>query len=368
MKITRVEVRAVAPEVQRFTWSFDLPEQYMTNTIVRLITDDGLEGVGGVSNYTSYGFDRYTSETIRHLAPVLIGRDPLERERIAFDLRPRVFPLSPGALAALDVALWDLAGHIENKPIHQLLGATRTSIPSYASTPLMEDVPAYLALIEQRLDMGFTAIKFHCWCLPEKDLELCRAARKAFPDTAFMHDVENNYSQEAALRVAQELASLDFTWFEAPFPDSDLESYQTLTRQVEIPVIPSGNWIMDNSTFDHALRTGAWSRARTDVTCMGGLTHAHQALKMCNQAGMKCEVLGWGNTLISAANLHLMLCNECCSYFEQSVPYPPYEYGMIDVIRTDKDGNVTAPDGPGLGVRVDWEAMNRSTLHQLVFD
>ena len=88
----------------------------------------------------------------------------------------------------------------------------------------MEDVPAYLDLIEQRLDMGFTAIKFHCWCQPEKDLKLCRAARKAFPDTAFMHDVENNYSQEAALRVAQELTSLDFTWFEAPFPDYDLES------------------------------------------------------------------------------------------------------------------------------------------------
>ena len=127
MKITRIEVRAVAPEVQRFTWSFDLPEQYMTNTVVRLITDDGLEGVVGVSNYTAYGFDRYTSETMRHLAPVLIGRDPLERERIAFDLRPRVFPLSPGALAALDVALWDLAGHIETnrfinyseQPAHQ---------------------------------------------------------------------------------------------------------------------------------------------------------------------------------------------------------------------------------------------------------
>ncbi len=50
MKIERVEVRVVAPEVQRYTWSHDLPEQYMTNTIVRILTDEGAEGVGGVSN------------------------------------------------------------------------------------------------------------------------------------------------------------------------------------------------------------------------------------------------------------------------------------------------------------------------------
>ena len=79
-------------------------------------------------------------------------------------------------------------------------------------------------------------------------------------------------------------------------------------------------------------------------------------------------MLGWGNTLISAANLHLMLANDCCSYFEQSVPYEPYEYGMLDVIRTDSDGQVTAPDSPGLGVRIDWDAMEAATVHRLVFD
>lgn len=103
MKITRIEVRTVAPEVQRFTWSFDLPEQFMTNTVVKIETDAGVQGVAGVSNYTSYDFDRYTAETIRHLAPVLIGRDPRDREQIYYDLRPRVFPLSPGALAVVDV-------------------------------------------------------------------------------------------------------------------------------------------------------------------------------------------------------------------------------------------------------------------------
>ena len=82
MNIERVEVLAVAPQVQKFTWSHDIPEQHMTNTIVRIFTDEGLEGVGGVSNYTSYDFDRYTTETMRHLIPALVGKDPFAREQI----------------------------------------------------------------------------------------------------------------------------------------------------------------------------------------------------------------------------------------------------------------------------------------------
>ncbi|MCP4511933.1 MAG: hypothetical protein GY826_36645, partial [Fuerstiella sp.] len=90
MKIDRVEVLAVAPDVQRFTWSHDLPEQFMTNTLVRIYTDNDVQGVGGVSNYTSYAFDRYTAETLRHMLPVLIGRDPLNRESIWKALWSRV--------------------------------------------------------------------------------------------------------------------------------------------------------------------------------------------------------------------------------------------------------------------------------------
>ena len=139
MRIDRVEVRVVGPQVQRFTWSHDLPEQYMTNTVVRIFTDDGVEGVGGVSNYTSYRHDRYTAETLRHLIPALIGRDPLEREALWRSLWSRVFPLAPGALAVLDIALWDLLGKAANLPIYQLLGGARRQIPSYASTPMLEE-------------------------------------------------------------------------------------------------------------------------------------------------------------------------------------------------------------------------------------
>src|SRR5437867_3523112 len=110
MKIDDVEVRVVAPQVQRYTWSYNLPEQYMTTTIVRIRTSEGVEGIGGISNYTSFDFDHYTAEVIRHMVPLLLNKDPLQREAIWRSLRSRVFPIPPGAMAAVDVALWDLLG------------------------------------------------------------------------------------------------------------------------------------------------------------------------------------------------------------------------------------------------------------------
>ncbi|MDP7014900.1 MAG: enolase C-terminal domain-like protein, partial [Pirellulaceae bacterium] len=67
-------------------------------------------------------------------------------------------------------------------------------------------------------------------------------------------------------------------------------------------------------------------------------------------------------------NLHLMLAFNNCSYYEQPVPYDSYEYGMKDVLRTGKDGFVEAPQGPGLGVEIDWPAMDAATIHKISTD
>ena len=365
MKIDNVEVRVVTPRGERYTWSHDLPEQYMTITLVRIRTDEGAEGVAGVGNYASFHYDRYTAETLRHLIPLLHGADPLLPEDLRFRLRPRVFPIPPAALAVVDIALWDLIGKIAKLPLYQLLGGTRHRILSYASTPLLPDVPSYLQFIDDLIEQGFRAIKFHTWCLPERDLELARAVRKHHPGqkVTFMLDVENNYDRKSALRVAQELEDLGFGWFEAPFPDFDLESYSELTRRVRIPILPSGNWIQDLPAFASALSRHAWSSARTDATVLGGITGARKALALVEAAGINCEIMSWGPTMISAANLHLMLSIPFCTYFEQAVPYDSYEFAMKDVIRTRSDGYVQAPQGPGLGVQLDWKAVEAATIY-----
>ena len=116
MKIDNVEVRVISPRGERYTWSHDLPEQYMTITLVRIRTEEGAEGIGGVGNYTSFHSDRYTAETLRHLISLLPGLDPLLPEDVRNRLRPRVFPITPAALAAIDIALWDLWARLPSCP------------------------------------------------------------------------------------------------------------------------------------------------------------------------------------------------------------------------------------------------------------
>lgn len=368
MKIERVEVTVIGPETRRYTWSEDLPEQYQSNTLIRIFTDEGIEGVGGVWNAASYAYDRYTAEALRHLIPVLINRDPLDHDGILHDLRPRVFPQPPGALAVIDIALWDIMGKVKNQPIYQLLGGVCDRIPSYASTPMFENVSAYMEVIEELLNQGFRAIKFHTWCVPDQDLALAREARRQYPDLTLMLDAENNYDYASALRVAKELEALDFAWFEAPLPDWDLEGYRSLVNQVDIPVIPSGNWVQDLSLFSENVRTGAWKTTRTDVTILGGITPAREAMSLSLAANMKCELMSWGYTLPSAANLHVMLGCGNCTYYEQPLPYETFEYGMHEVIRTQADGYVYAPKNPGLGLAIDWSAMERATIYRVACD
>ena len=71
--------------------------------------------------------------------------------------------------------------------------------------------------------------------------------------------------------------------------------------------------------------SGAWSVARTDVTVLGGFTQAQKAMALVESMGMRCEVMAWGFSLVSAANFQLMLAHHVRDYFEQAVPYPSYE-------------------------------------------
>ena len=364
-RIESVKVMCVGPPVERHTWSHDLPRQFMTNIVVRVSTDDGRVGVGAVWNATSFDFDRYTAEAMRHLIPILVGADPLQREAILHQMRPRVFPLPAGAIAAVEIALFDLAAQQAGEPLYRLLGGTRDRLPAYASPPMLADVPAYLDFVAQCVESGFRAIKFHTWCDLARDLELARAVRRGYPDAGidFMLDVENNYQREEAMRAGRELADLGFRWFEAPLPDHDLEGYRALTRELSIPVLPSGNWVQDLSLFREAVHTRTWGAARTDVTMMGGIGPARKAAALARSAGLDCEIMSWGYNLAAAANLHLMLAAGNCSYFEQALPFESFEYAMIDVIRPGPDGFVSAPDRPGLGLRVDWAAMEAATFH-----
>ena len=363
MKIEYVEVYVVGPPNQCIAFASDLPEMFMTNTMIRIVSDDGTEGVGAVPSYSAKGFDLSIAETLRNVVPMLVGTDPHNREAtLAVARFPWPVPL--GVRAAIDIALWDWLGKHTGLPVYKLLGGARNRIQAYASTVTLESPEAYVDHVTQLREEGFKAVKFHVWCEPDRDLAMARAVRRVHSDLEFklMLDAETRYSHRDALRVARELQDLGFYWFEAPFSDFDLEGYRELRRQVNIPIIPAGTWIMDLYGVNAALTTGAWEAARTNVCECGGITAAAKIMTLAQAAGCQCELECWGYPLHQAANLQTMLGLPNCTFFEQPVPYDAFEHGTVDTIRTRRDGYVYAPEGPGLGLQIDWDAVNAATV------
>jgi L-alanine-DL-glutamate epimerase-like enolase superfamily enzyme len=152
------------------------------------------------------------------------------------------------------------------------------------------------------------------------------------------------------------------TWFEAPTLDSDLEGYAELTRSSSVPILPGGNTVLDLNQIRLGLAMGAWSMARVDVTIAGGITPVRKIMALAEAHNTSCELQCWGYTLTQAANLHVMQASTNCGWFEQPAPYEAFEYGSLDVIRPDAQGMVRVPDGAGLGVRIDWPAIERATI------
>jgi L-alanine-DL-glutamate epimerase-like enolase superfamily enzyme len=362
--IERIEVWAVGPDVALQSWATGLSPQHATLTIVRVFDEDGMEGVGATPSYSTDRFDLAVLESLRLIAPRVIGKDPELREAMWYELDDLTLPVLPGARSALDIALWDLVACRAGMPLYRLLGGARERLPAYASTPMLADAQAYVDFVTEMRAEGFRAVKFHAWCEPERDLEMLRSvhAVHGHAGIAFMHDAEQRYDRRGALRVGDELAAMGFAWLEAPFHDVDLDAYSDLRRRVSVPILPGGNTILDLQQVGQALRMEPWDAVRFDVTIAGGFTPARRLAGLAEAWGLRVELQSWGYTLIQAANLHFGLANEHSGYFELPVPHEPYEYGVENPYRIQADGFVDAPTAPGLGVVVDWERMEAARL------
>lgn len=362
--IERIDVLAVAPEVARMSWASNLPPQCATLTLVRAFDDGGIEGLGATPSYSTGRFDLSMLESLRLIAPRALGRDPQLRTQLWHELEDLTLPVLPGARSAIDIALWDVVAQQAGMPLHRLLGGARERLVAYASTPMLEDVDAYVAFVGAMREQGFRAVKFHAWCEPDRDLAMLRAVHAAHGDAgiAFMHDAEQRYDRRSALRVARELDAMGFAWLEAPLPDEDLDGYRELRRRTDVPIVPGGNTVLDVRQVAQALRWKPWDRVRFDVTVAGGFTAARSLAGLADGCGLPVELQSWGYTPIQAANLHFGLAHHGPGYFELPMPTEPYEFGVENPYRVRPDGHVTAPTEPGLGLVVDWERMRHATL------
>jgi L-alanine-DL-glutamate epimerase-like enolase superfamily enzyme len=363
-RITRIDLHAVGTDLTTAQYSGREPPLKEVNTILRITTADGHEGVSGVDSYHQGGF---SDELLRELQAVtgefvrLGSLDPIVVGNALGERRPA---LSDAARASIDIALWDLAARKADLPLYQMIGAKRDAIEAYASLPFYETLPEYVEAVHEYAKLGFRTFKFHVWGSIEEDLELVALIQQTFAEHPyeFMVDLESVYELRDAQKLGEELDEGLFVWFEAPVDDALLSQYAMLRDRLAVKIIPAGYTYYSPAYVRQGIGQGAWDAGRFDVTTVGGISNSLELLKIANDARTPIEIQSWGHTLTQVANLHLMLANELTVYFEAPMPKDAFEFGMRNGNLLDR-GRARAPGGPGLGVEVAWDTLDTADFH-----
>ncbi len=306
------------------------------------------------------GADLDAESLIRYLKPLVVGQDPLDRERLWQALWSRNRQTTIRAIGAVDVALWDLAGKIAGLPIHRLLGSYRDGVPAYASSAVLGSREAYAEEAARLKRQGWTAYKIHPPTDPVEDIAICEAVRRAVGDGyTIMLDPTWAYQYPEALRVGRAVEALGFHWYEDPLADDDLLNYVKLKQHLSIPILateytPGGftayaPWIVQQAT----------DYLRGDVAVKGGITPLVKGAHLAEAFHMNFEIHHGGNSLNNVANLHVTMAIRNCEYFEVLLPAAAQKYGLAEEIEVDTHGLVHAPGGPGLGARIDFDLIER---------
>lgn len=301
---------------------------------------------------------------VQFLKPLVVGKDPLQREAIWRDMMRRQRSTTLRAIGAVDVALWDLAGKAAGMPVHRMMGSFRDSIPAYASSPGLGTPEAYVEQALEVKEKGLAGYKIHPPTRWQEDIEVCAAVRKAVGDDyRLMLDSTWAYRYEEALRVGRAIEDLGYYWYEDPLGPSDIYGYVKLRQKLDIPLMATeyspggfdayGAWITEKAT----------DFLRGDVAVKGGLTGCLKTAHLAEGFGMNYEIHHGGNSLNNVANLHLCMAIANCEYFEVLLPDVAQKYALVQDIEVGADGLVRiAPfDRPGLGADIDFDLIRSKT-------
>jgi len=352
-------------------------------TILRVRTDDGLEGVGEVRmvNYTDalLGYLRYA------VPAHVLGTDPFEVEALVQRMQrsdyERAGSLVMSGLAAIEIACWDIVGKALGQPVYRLLGgAVRQRIKAYANgwytverTPL-----EFHAAARRVMEKGYGALKLDPFgagsyeLTPEerrRSLELVEAVRDAIgPEAELLIEMHGRFTPSTATRLARELERYQPAWIEEPVPPDNLAALEKVARRVSIPVA-TGERIHVRHEFRELFERQAADIVQPDITTVGGLLEAKKIAAWAESHYVLMAPHNVGGPISTAAALHLAACTPNFKIQEHFNDFAEAHVkasaaGNPEVV----DGYFALPSGPGLGVTLDEAVVRANPQRELRFD
>jgi len=371
LKITNVEAIVLRqPQVDE-----GIADGSQDDLIIRLSTDDGIVGIGEVDSapeVVKAVVEAPSSHAIAmSLREILIGEDPTRVEELWQKMYRGVLyygrrGVAIHAISGIDIALWDIKGQALGKPLHELIGTSRRDrVRAYASRLMPNTESEVEEAVAELRGQGFTAVKLGWGPLgndPDHDIRLARAARGAAGDAVeIMIDAGLGYGADVptAIRFARALEEMGCRWLEEPFEPDEYEAYAQLADEVDIPVA-AGEEDVTRWGIRELMERGRVDVIQPDVTRCGGITEILRIAELARQRGVACVPHAWKSGIIKAASLHVNAVLPDALFQEYCVAQTPLNTSLTrERLPIDKDGMVAVPDGPGLGISLDEEVVER---------
>lgn len=279
------------------------------------------------------------------------------------------------ALSAIDNCLWSIKAQAAGVPLWQLLGRKRCDrVMAYASTLFRETPDAMVAAARSYVERGFRAVKFG-WGVfgedPGRDVELVAAARDALgPDRLLMVDPGwygagwkgpwRPRTLEENVVLCERLAPFGVRWVEDFIHPEKFDEYAAVRRRSPVP-LAAGEQLATPWEFARLLEQQCVNVVQPDLTRCGGLTVARQIAELAAKHTVDLVPHSWLTDLLTAYSLHLVATLEHPLLVEFNVSQSRLTRGVCGgQLRLNDDGTVTIPDGPGLGVTVDEDFVERA--------
>lgn len=347
---------------------------HQENVLLRLYTDDGLEGLGEAPHMVGVslgGESPFTVlEMLRHrLLPAVFGRSPFEVEAIQQAMDAAV-PWNLRAKSAVILAAYDLAGKALDTPAYNLLGGkVRDTVPLSWSIPIT-DYDSGVQEAQQMIARGWRIIKVKAGRPnPDDDVEIVRRIREMAGSSLRLRvDANQAYSVKQAIRVARRLERYDVEFFEQPVAWWDLDGLAEVNRATEVPIMADESVTTLNDAMEVAKRRAAQIFS-IYVSSPGGILNSKKIATIGAAAGIAGYVGGALESVVgSAAGLHFAASTPSVSYgCEMSGQYLLQEDIGVEPLGFE-DGALQVPDRPGLGVAIDPQKVRRYQVAEFAMD
>ncbi len=344
------------------------------STIVRLRLADGTEGCG-----EAWGIPQVNLAYLSFLRSYLLGTNVLDVEHVYSQILARHYhfgiqgPLM-ACLSGIDMAAKDATGKLLGVPVHRLIGGKQAdTVHVYASGGYLTENSErdFAPQIEALAQAGHRAVKIKIGLSPASDEARVATARRILGDDVdLMVDINSNYTLDLARESIARLVPHKIGWVEEPLAPQDFVGYELLQRSSPIP-IATGEALYTAFDFKRLIDRRAVEVVQPDLSLCGGFWQGKTIAQLALLEHIRLSPHVWGSGVGLAAAVHFVASLPSYPH-AGNVPKPPlveYDVGVNPLRESilrhplrPEAGMIAVPDAPGLGIEIDWDAVERYAL------